>query len=73
MKRISADNKGDITDRLPIIPAKKKFFPMDCIKFVSNGDEDDLRNRLIFPAIESELNVSDQFKSHKITVKHQVS
>lgn len=47
--------------------------PMDCINFVTNGDEDDLRSRLIVPADESErdLYVSGQLKSQKVMVKDE--
>ena len=47
--------------------------PMDCINFVPNGDEDDLRSRLIVPANESErdLYVSGHLKSHKVMVKDE--
>jgi len=47
--------------------------PMDCISFVSNGDEDDLRTRLQAPAnnVDVDLLVSDQLKTGRVMVKDE--
>ncbi|WP_135077745.1 FAD-dependent oxidoreductase [Terasakiella sp. SH-1] len=47
--------------------------PMDCINFIDNGDEDDLRSRLRVPAVgnEKDIYVSDALASKKIMVKDE--
>jgi NADPH-dependent glutamate synthase beta subunit-like oxidoreductase len=47
--------------------------PMDCINFIPNGDEDDLRSRLRVPAVGNnrDIYVSGELKSRKIMVKDE--
>jgi len=47
--------------------------PMDCINFITNGEEDDLRTRLRVPAVgnERDLYVSGELKSQKVMVKDE--
>jgi len=47
--------------------------PMDCINFIPNGDEDDLRSRLRVPAVgnDRDIYVSGELKSRKIMVKDE--
>jgi NAD-dependent dihydropyrimidine dehydrogenase PreA subunit len=46
---------------------------MDCITFTENGEEDDLRSRLIAPALNQfqDLYVSDTLKTGRIMVKDE--
>lgn len=71
---LSCDVQTVFTEDLCIeCVACEDICPMDCINFVENGDEGDLRSRLIVPAGESDrdLYVSDQLKSHKVMVKDE--
>lgn len=47
--------------------------PMDCISFIPNGTEDDLRTRLIAPAenTEQDLYVSAELKTKRVMVKDE--
>jgi len=47
--------------------------PMDCISFVTNGEEDDLRSRLQAPSnnVEVDLLVSDTLKTGRVMVKDE--
>ncbi len=47
--------------------------PMDCISFVADGDEDDLRGRLKAPALNrtQSLYVSEALKTHLVMVKDE--
>jgi len=47
--------------------------PMDCITFTANGDEEDLRKRLMAPALnqEQELYVSTPVKTGRVMVKDE--
>jgi len=47
--------------------------PMDCITFTTNGDEDDLRTRLMAPALDREqsLYVSTPVKTGRVMVKDE--
>ncbi|MDV7339186.1 FAD-dependent oxidoreductase [Terasakiella sp. A23] len=47
--------------------------PMDCINFIDNGDEDDLRSRLHVPAVgnDRDIYVSGALKSKQIMVKDE--
>jgi NAD-dependent dihydropyrimidine dehydrogenase PreA subunit len=46
---------------------------MDCITFTENGEEEDLRSRLIAPALNQfqDLYVSDTLKTGRIMVKDE--
>ncbi|HRQ64971.1 MAG TPA: FAD-dependent oxidoreductase [Xanthomonadaceae bacterium] len=47
--------------------------PMDCITFTANGEEDDLRQRLMAPAknLDQDLYVSDLLKTGRVMVKDE--
>jgi len=47
--------------------------PMDCISFTANGDEDDLRHRLMAPALNltQDLYVSGALKTGRVMVKDE--
>ena len=47
--------------------------PMDCISFVENGSEDDLRGRLTAPAenLDQDLYVSHELKTKRVMVKDE--
>jgi formate dehydrogenase beta subunit len=47
--------------------------PMDCISFVQNGEEDDLRGRLMAPALnkEQDIYVSDILPTERVMVKDE--
>lgn len=47
--------------------------PVDCINFIDNGEETDLRNRLRVPAtnLEQDLYVSDTLKTGRVMVKDE--
>jgi len=47
--------------------------PMDCISFTHNGDEDDLRTRLLAPALNrnQDLYVSGTLKTGRVMVKDE--
>ncbi len=47
--------------------------PMDCISFVANGAEEDLRTRLMAPAdnLEQDLYVSGELKTKRVMVKDE--
>nr|WP_256489243.1 4Fe-4S dicluster domain-containing protein [Pleionea sp. CnH1-48] len=47
--------------------------PTDCISFVGNGEEDDLRTRLSAPShnLEQDLYVSDALKTGRVMVKDE--
>ena len=47
--------------------------PMDCITFTENGDETELRTRLMAPAdnLEQDLYVSGELKTGRIMVKDE--
>lgn len=71
---LSCDVQTVFTDDLCIeCVACEDVCPMDCISFVPNGDEDDLRSRLKVPAGESErdIYVSGALKSTKVMVKDE--
>jgi len=47
--------------------------PMDCISFTANADEEDLRQRLLAPALNltQDLYVSDSLKTGRVMVKDE--
>ncbi len=47
--------------------------PTNCINFIDNGDEDDLRSRITFPAknAEQDLYVSAELKTTRVMVKDE--
>ncbi|HED12941.1 MAG TPA: 4Fe-4S dicluster domain-containing protein [Gammaproteobacteria bacterium] len=47
--------------------------PTNCINFITNGEEDDLRNRLYFPAtnLAQDIFVSDPLKTARVMVKDE--
>ncbi|MBM3346359.1 MAG: 4Fe-4S dicluster domain-containing protein [Betaproteobacteria bacterium] len=47
--------------------------PMDCITFTTNGEEDDLRKRLVAPAnnLTQDLYVSPELKTRRVMVKDE--
>ena len=47
--------------------------PTSCISFVTNGEEEDLRNRLVAPALDlsQDLYVSDTLPTMRVMVKDE--
>ena len=71
---LNCDVQTVFTDRLCIeCDACVDICPMDCISFTDNGDEDDLRQRLIAPArnTEQDLYVSGDLPTGRVMVKDE--
>src|SRR6476619_6486289 len=71
---LNCDVQTVFTDKLCIeCDACVDICPMDCISFVGNGDEADLRGRLNAPAKNNtqELYVSGELKTKRVMVKDE--
>jgi NADPH-dependent glutamate synthase beta subunit-like oxidoreductase len=71
---LNCDVQTVFSDKLCIeCDACADICPTDCISFVPNGDEDDLRQRLKAPAANREqaLFVSKALKTHRVLVKDE--
>ncbi|MBL4812807.1 MAG: FAD-dependent oxidoreductase [Rhodobacteraceae bacterium] len=71
---LNCDVQTVFTEKLCIeCSACEDVCPMDCISFVPNGDEDDLRSRLKVPTGDNDqdIYVSDTLKSTKVMVKDE--
>jgi ferredoxin len=71
---LNCDIQTVFTDTLCIeCDACVDICPMDCITFTENGEEEDLRSRLIAPALNQfqDLYVSDTLKTGRIMVKDE--
>lgn len=74
MRCLNCDVQTVFTDNLCIeCDACTDICPTNCINFVDNGDEDDLRTRLLEPADDrdQDLYVSGELKTSRIMVKDE--
>lgn len=74
MRCLNCDVQTVFTDNLCIeCDACSDVCPTNCINFISNGEEDDLRTRLNAPSNDSEqsLYVSDELKTTRVMVKDE--
>jgi formate dehydrogenase beta subunit len=74
MRCLNCDIQTVFTDKLCIeCDACVDICPTDCISFITNGEEDDLRGRMLAPAanIEQDIYVSDKLLTGRIMAKNE--
>jgi formate dehydrogenase (NADP+) beta subunit len=74
MRCLNCDVQTVFTDDLCIeCDACADVCPTNCINFIDNGEEDDLRERLLVPAdvLTQDLYVSDELKTTRVMVKDE--
>ena len=74
MRCLNCDIQTVFTDKLCIeCDACVDICPTDCISFITNGKEDDLRGRMLGPAanIEQDIYVSDKLLTGRIMAKNE--
>jgi NADPH-dependent glutamate synthase beta subunit-like oxidoreductase/ferredoxin len=74
MRCLNCDVQTVFTDDLCIeCDACADVCPTNCINFIDNGEEDDLRTRLLAPAnlLDQDLYVSDELKTSRVMVKDE--